>query len=385
MRGPVLKRVLAAAAFGAGLIAGLAGCSADKPKPAPLLAYEPALSARALWSAQAGEIGFALAPGVAGGRVHVASSDGVVRALSLADGRSAWELDLKTPLAAGVGSDGRWAAVVTRDNMLVVIEGGRESWRAALDSRVATAPLVAGERVFVAGVDRTVRAFDAATGQLLWVLKRPGDPLTLAHTGVLSAWQDTLLVGHGPRLLGVDPLKGQIRWESLLASPRGTNEVERLADLVGPTARDGSTVCMRAFQNALGCVDAGNGRVLWSVPTGGRLGVALDGAQLYATDGSDRVIARKRTRGEPVWTAEQLLNRGLSAPLLVGDALAVGDAEGWIHLLARDTGRTLLRVQTDGSALLTLVNGADGTLLAITAKGGVFAFRIGAVAAPPRS
>jgi outer membrane protein assembly factor BamB len=43
---------------------------------------------------------------------------------------------------------------------------------------VVTAPLVAGERVFVVGVDRSVQAFDAATGRLLWVMRRPGDALT---------------------------------------------------------------------------------------------------------------------------------------------------------------------------------------------------------------
>jgi outer membrane protein assembly factor BamB len=39
-----------------------------------------------------------------------------------------------------------------------------------------TAPLVAGERVFVMGVDRVVHAFDATDGKKLWVLQRPGMP-----------------------------------------------------------------------------------------------------------------------------------------------------------------------------------------------------------------
>ena len=85
--------------------------------------------------------------------------------------------------------------------LLMVLPSVR--WRAKLDSRVATAPLVAGERVFVVGVDRVVHAFDALDGRRLWQLKRPGDPLTLSQAGVLSAFQDTLLVGQGARLVGV--------------------------------------------------------------------------------------------------------------------------------------------------------------------------------------
>jgi len=46
-----------------------------------------------------------------------------------------------------------------------------------------------------------------------------------------------LLVGQGQRLTGVDPLRGSVRWEVPLANPRGTNEVERVADLVGPLSR----------------------------------------------------------------------------------------------------------------------------------------------------
>ena len=69
---------------------------------------------------------------------------------------SCWRANAGAPLAAGVGSDGRFAAVVTRDNELVVFEAGNELWRKRLTSRVTTAPLVAGERVFVMGVDRVV-------------------------------------------------------------------------------------------------------------------------------------------------------------------------------------------------------------------------------------
>ena len=62
--------------------------------------------------------------------------------------------------------------------------------------------------------------------------RRPGDPLTLAQGGVIAAFKDTLLVGQGPRLAGLDPNDGDVRWEVAVGTPRGTNEVERLADLV---------------------------------------------------------------------------------------------------------------------------------------------------------
>src|SRR6185437_7393680 len=134
---------------------------------------------------------------------------------------------------------------VTREGELVVLEAGEVKWRKTLGVRVATAPLVAGGRVFVLAVDRAVQAFDGQDGTRIWQLPRSGDPLTLAYAGVLTAFKNTLIVGQGPRLAGVDPVSSVVRWEVPIGSPRGANEVERLADLIGPALRVGDTFCAR--------------------------------------------------------------------------------------------------------------------------------------------
>src|SRR5207244_3612237 len=140
-------------------------------------------------------------------------------------GAEVWRGNAGAPLAAGVGSDGRYAAVVTRDNEVVAFDNGKTIWHARVPSRGITPPFVAGERVFVMTIDRVVHAFDAVDGRRLWTLQRPGDALTLAQAGVVTSYRDSLLVGQGVRMAAVDPLRGTLRWEVPLASPRGTNEV----------------------------------------------------------------------------------------------------------------------------------------------------------------
>jgi outer membrane protein assembly factor BamB len=240
---------------------------------------------------------------------------------------------------------------------------------------VATAPLVAGERVFIVGVDRIVHAFDVLDGRRLWTLKRPGDALTLAQTGVLAAYKDTLLVGQGPRLLGLDPLKGTVRWDTALTTPRGTNEVERLADLVGPPSRTGSLFCMRSFQNAVGCIDAEVGALKWVQNGGGVEAVGGSDEYVFSADGSDRITARKRPSGESAWTSELLLNRQLSAPVALGTTVVFGDYEGLLHFLSQTEGKPLLRLPTDGSRIAAAPVLSANTLLVVTRNGGVFAFR----------
>jgi len=368
---------------GALLLAGvLSACSifssSTAPKPAPLEALASQAtqsSGRVLWQAKQDGPRFPLSIAARGELFVVAGDDGVVQALQAANGAVQWRGEFGAKLSAAVGSDGRFAAAVTRNNELVVMDAGKVLWRKPLNSTVSTAPLVAGERVFLLTVDRQVQAFDVLDGRRLWDLRRPGDPLTLSQPGVIAAYKDTLVVGQGARLAGVDPLRGTLRWEASVANPRGTNEVERLADLVGPLLRVGETLCARAFQSAVGCVNAERGSALWSRNTGGIQGVGGDAQYVFGADGTDRLTAWKAANGDVVWTAEQLLNRKLSAPVSVGAYVAVGDYEGYVHFLSRETGQTKLRLATDGSAIVAAPVLLGGTLLVATRNGGLYALR----------
>lgn len=367
-----------AAARRALVVAGallLAACAADRPKPTPLQPLEPRIAGRLVWSAQIGALRYPLLPAVRDGVFYVAGGDGEIAALQADDGRLLWRASAGAPLSAGVGSDGRFTAVVTRGNEVVVFDGGREVWRKRVPSSVVTPPLVAGERVFVKGVDRAVHAFDALDGRRLWTLQRPGEALTLAQPGVLAAFRDTLLVGQGPRLAGVDPLRGTLRWDVAMAQPRGTNEVERLADLVGPLVRVGDRVCARAFQSSVACADAARGAVLWSRNAGGVQAVGGDAELLIGADASDRITAWRAATGDVVWNNEQLLYRGLSGAVVVGPVVVFGDSEGWVHFLSAATGEQQLRLQTSGGPVVGTPALSGQTLLVTTRDGGLFAFR----------
>lgn len=361
----------------AGLTALLLGCSSTTkgPKPAELPPSPALLGVRLAWNAKLGDIGFPLDVKVNGTTISLASSDGTVLAMNAATGAELWRTQLGAPLAAGVGSDGRFAAVVTRNNELVTLEGGRELWRQPLSAQVFTAPLVAGERVFVVAADRTVMAFDAQTGRKLWSQPRSGEPLVLRQAGVLLAVGDTLVVGLSGRLVGMNPLNGSVRWEAPIATPRGTNDVERLVDLVAHVNRAGDVVCVRAFQAAVGCVNAARGTVLWTQAASGSEGLHGDDSLVFGTEADGKIIAWQRSNGERAWVSESLRYRGLTTPLVVGRSIAVGDGSGLVHLLSRENGSLLTRVATDGTAVVAAPVLAGNTLVLVTRRGGVFGFQ----------
>lgn len=377
MKFDFLWSMLTKMAFGSVLIGLLCACSSgpNKTKPAELISSASLLGVRLAWTSKIGVIEFPLDVKVNGNTVAVASSDGVVAAFDAGTGLELWRTNVGTQIAAGVGSDGRIAAVVTRGNELIVLDGGREMWRQKLPAQGFTAPLVAGGRVFILAADRAVIAFDAQSGRKLWSQGRPGESLVLRQAGVLLAVGDTLVAGLSGRLVGMNPSNGVIRWESPIASPRGTNDIERLVDLVMTVSRDGDVVCARAFQAAVGCVNAVRGTLLWTKPAIGSVGVHGDEKSIFGAESDGKIVAWRRSDGERAWVSERLRYRSLTAPLVVGRSIAFGDETGFVHWLSREDGSPLTRVATDGSAVAAAPVLSAGTLVVVTRSGGVFGFR----------
>ena len=370
---PALKKIAPLAIISVAL---LSGCFSGpkKPQPAELTAVTPLVAAPQSWTARLGPVTFPLAVMAVDRKVAIASDDGTVALLDAQTGRDIWRAALGTPISAGVGSDGTTAAVVTRSNDLVAVRDGRELWRQKLGAEAFTSPFVGGGRVFVLAADRSVNAFDGQTGRKLWVQQRPNEPLVLKQSGVMLAVGDTLVVGLAGRLAGLNPLNGSVRWEVPIASPRGINDVERLVDLVGGVSRQGDVVCVRAFQASMGCVNAARGNLLWTKPANGSQGLNGDGRLVYGAETDGVVLALRSADGERAWSTDRLRYRHLTAPLVAGRSVVVGDAMGFLHLLSREDGSLLNRLTTDGSALAANPVLAGPTLVAVTRNGGVFAF-----------
>lgn len=351
---------------------------ASQPNAPQAVGLEPdpaLLGVHLAWSAQVAPVTSPLQLAVSGHTLFIAHGDATVTARAADTGAVLWQASVGAPIVAGVGSDGKWVSVVTRHNELVTLENGRERWRVRVPAQVLTAPLVAGARVFVLAGDRSVSAFDAKTGLKLWSEQHPGDTLVLRQAGVLNAFNNTLLVGLAGRLVGLDPINGQTRWSATIASPRGVNDVERLVDLIDGVGRRNALVCARAFQAAVGCVDAEQGLVRWRQTSVGAVGLHSDAEKLYGAEADGRVIAWKITDGQVAWSSDALRYHQLSAPLVLGRSVVVGDETGRLHFLSREDGSILKRLDTDGSAVATKPTLVGNTLVVMTRKGGVFGFQ----------
>lgn len=359
------------------VLAVLVGCSgtSQKPTPSPLSPNAGLISVKQVWTTSVGQVTSPLNVLMSEQRIALANVAGAVIVLNASTGAQIWRAELGVAAATGVGYDGQLAAVVTRNNELVALESGRELWRQQLTAQSYTAPLVAGGRVFVLAADRSISAYDGQSGRRLWSQQRPGEALVLRQPGVLLAVADTLVIGLSGKLVGMNPLNGSVRWEAPIASPRGTNDVERLVDLVGPVYRQGNAVCARAFQAAVGCADANRGALIWSKPSPGAVGLSGDGQLIFGVETDGTIVAWRRLDGERVWSEEKLRYRDLSAPLVVGQSVVVGDGAGLLHFLSADNGSLLARLNTDGSAIEAAPVWTGNTMVVVTGNGRIFGFR----------
>ena len=366
------------AALAAGALV-LAACSTDSgPKPAELTALQQAREPRVLWSAAVGRAGaFVFIPALAGDSVVAAARDGTVLRLDAADGKPRWRIELDVRLSAGAGADLRTVAVATDAGEVLALDAatGKLRWRARVSSEVLAAPRLAGGLVLVRSADSRVYAFDAEDGKRRWVYQRASSSLMVRTPAGLSVQQDSVYAGFsGGKLVSLGLANGGVRWEATVALPKGATELERVTDIVGDPAVVGREVCAAAFQGRIACFDTQNGNQLWARDMSTVTGASVDARYAYVSDVRGAVHALDRSNGRSLWKQERLANRQLSQPLPLGEQIVLGDLQGYVHVLARDSGAFVARAATDGSPVRAaplrlpegfLVQTQDGSLYAL--------------------
>lgn len=356
----------------------ITACGSSKPQPVQIPSIKADKPIQALWKFKLGDdVSFVQSLQVVQERLSLTSDDGNIAVVNVRSGQAVWRFDLKTALNTGTGFDGEHVAVVTLNNELVLLKEGKVLWRNRLTSQSYTHPLIAGERVFMMMADRSVLGFDLVSGQRLWMQQRPGEPLVLKQNGVLMPFQNTLLVGLGGRLTALNPDNGQIKWDVPVANPRGINDLERLVDLVAKPSRVDSSVCVRAFQAQVGCVDALRGSVLWTRSSVGSQGVDGDAKTLIGTESNGMVQAWSRTSGDRLWDSDRLKYRELTGPLFTSKGIVIGDSGGWLYLLSAADGSLINRVQTSTEGFASTPTAlADGGFVVLTRNGLLLAYQL---------
>jgi outer membrane protein assembly factor BamB len=347
------------------------------PPPAPLATIANPVTVKLLWQASVGKAGRGyFVPAVVGGAVYAADGDGNVTRFDASTGKQVWRTATARTLLGGVGADADTVVVASSEGEIIALDNdGRERWRTRVSSEVLAAPVVDGDVVVVRSTDSRIFALDARDGKRRWVYQRSQPTLAVrSATGIVLQGGYAFSGFSGGKLVAVAANNGGLRWEGSVSLPKGTTEIERVTDVVGMPWIGDREACAVSYQGRVACFDLTKGQQLWARPISSSAGLGVDVRYVFISEDRGAVSALDRSSGNSLWRQDRLANRVLTAPLPLGREIAVGDIEGHVHLLARESGAFAGRVSTDGSQIAAPpVRLPDGFLVQTT-KGGLFAF-----------
>jgi outer membrane protein assembly factor BamB len=365
------------AALAAALAA--AACSSPSgPQPVALQPLEKAPEVKVLWSASVGSAErFAFFPAPVGDSIFAAARDGTVMRLDAAKGAERWRVTLEKRLSGGVGASERTVVVATEEGEVFALEAadGKQRWRARVSSEVLAPPAVGNRLVLVRSVDNRIFAFGEEDGKRRWVYQRaPASLIVRSPSGIAIVGETAYAGFSGGRLAAIALGNGGVRWESSVALPKGATELERVTDVVGEPVVQGREVCAAAYQGRVACFDLASGRQIWARELSSLTGVKLDARYAFVSDDRGGVHALDRSNGRSVWKQDKLGYRRLSQAVGSGNVVAVGDFEGYVHFLSRESGAFVARYASGGGAVRAppvslrsslLIQTQDGTLVAL--------------------
>ncbi len=375
-----MKRFVAAAAIA--ILASACSKEDEVAPPAELVDFDPTVNIDRVWSAgtKGGDdvLRLGLRPAILGERAYVAGHGGDVHAIEIATGRDLWRASTDLELSGGPAVGEGVVVVGSSGGELVALdtETGVKRWQVATGGEVLTAPTVANGIVVVRTVDGRLRGMRVADGTEAWSYEQPVPRLTLRGNGSPVVDGDMVFAGlDNGKVIALSLTTGELLWSTTVAPSRGRTEIERLVDIDSPVRVMGDDVFVVGYQGRLAMLARDTGQLWWGRDLSSNRGLAADGDTLYVTTADSTVIALRRRDGTPVWNQDAMLRRSLTAPVLSGDTLVVGDFEGYLHWLDAATGQMLARGKTGGGRLSNAPVATGDLLLMQTDSGEVQAWR----------
>ena len=366
----------------------LAACSSTKDKddqPAKLAKFDAEVAIKREWRVNVGSADNKYLAGprpvVRDGVIYAAAGNGRITAVKADSGKRLWKARVNKGLSGGVGLGNSQLYVGDTEGRLFAFNAadGIQQWQVGLGGEILSAPAGGNNRVAVQTKDGWVYMLDASTGEEQWKYRIQNEETTLTNNGtsapVLAKGMVIAASANG-KVYAVDAERGSTRWERQVSSPRGSTELEKLSDIDGEMILDSDILYVTSYQGSVMALSRSSGVPLWDQTSSSIHGPAIAGSRLIVVEDRDYVVARRSNGGAPLWENNKFKLRGLTAPITVGDYVAVADNSGYLHIISAEDGRIVGRKKVNGSGVRVPMS-TDGKLLYVQDHGGTLtAFRI---------
>jgi outer membrane protein assembly factor BamB len=369
-------------------------------KPMALVPISNSIVVQRIWADKIGgeapKLRLGLGVAASDARVFVANHNGIVDAFALDTGKRVWSHSLKAPLSGGPSAAFGLVIVGTSKGEVIALSeaDGKPVWRVRVNAEILAGPAIGTDTVVVRTVDGKLHGLSATDGNENWVVDQQVPRLSLRGTSTPLLSGDLAISGFdNGRLLAVNRRNGTTVWDTAVGQSHGSTELARLIDVDAPVVGDGEDIFAVSFQGRLTHLSRDTGQVMWTRDTSSYRGLAIDDSSVYVSTSEGNVVGLDRRNGTEKWTQKALERRELTAPVVYGGYVVVGDGGGVIHWLDPANGEFVARALVDKSSAHKPVTSkgisldrrissepivAGGLLLVFTDSGLLSAFR-----APP--
>jgi len=392
------------------LATGVSGCATIKgwfsdskaeniEPPTVLVEFPPTINVQKVWSERVGKgsqhTGARMSMAYADGKLYAASATGDIAAFDATNGHTIWHKQIGERhgwIWHHGDNSVRWSGGPTVAGDLVVVgtlEGkvyglaasdGTERWNAQLSSEVISPPAIGGGLVAARTNDGRVFGLDERDGKRLWVFDHANVPI-LSLRGNSAPVIDSGVVYVGEdngKVIALRATDGGEMWEQQIATGEGRGEIERIQDVDGMLAVDSGVVYAAGYRGQTAALIAQTGRPLWTHELSSFTGVALSASQIYVGDSDSSIWALDLRSGSSEWKQDGLKYRWVGGIGVQGDAIVVGDFEGFVHWLSITDGKFAARAQLSKDPIQAAPIVVGDVVYVMDSEGEIGAFRVGA-------
>lgn len=308
-----------------------------------------------------------LIPVVYDGKVFFINSLGYISSVDLDTGKLVWSKDTQDVVSSGLDVNFKTISYGTLDGNLVAIdyENGNEIWRSPTSSESLSPPVNSGSHIIIQTIDGRVAGYELKTGKRDWFHQTVLPSLTLRGTSRPFIDQGFIFTGFASgKIAMIYPDSGAIRLELPVTLNEGKSELERIVDIDGRSIIVNNLLVAASYQGNLTAINLRDGRPTWQEEISSVKDLTSNGNRIIAVDSKGLVKAFGTATGARIWEQEDLKLRKLTAPASISNLIAIGDFEGYIHLLNAQSGNFEGREKVSRNAITEIVSQGSYLLVA---------------------
>ena len=319
-----------------------------------------------------------LIPVIYEGKVFYINSAGYLSSIDLDSGEILWSKNTQDVVSSGLDVNFKTISYGTLDGSIVALDfqDGSELWRSAISSESLSPPANSGSHVIIQTVDGRIAGYDLKSGKQEWFHQTVLPTLTLRGTSRPIIDQGFIFTGFASgKIAMIYPDSGAIRLELPITLNEGKSELERIIDIDGRSIIVNDLLIAASYQGNITAINLRDGRPAWQEELSSFKDLTSNGNRVIAVDEKSILKAFGTATGAIIWDQKDLKLRKLTSPASISNLIAVGDYDGYVHLLNAQSGNFEGREKVSRNPITEIISNGN-SLLVVDAAGRVQKFSV---------